>query len=87
MYIVVQCKLILTIPLASSAVTFKSHVVAYMYEICLLVFTFLLFLGEALELAYILLSGIPIYLTLSCIKIWIKKKKKKIKMLKYVCSL
>jgi len=31
--------------------------------------------GEALELAYILLFGIPIYLTLSCIKIWIKKKK------------
>jgi len=33
--------------------------------------------GEVLELAYILLFGIPIYLTLSCIKIWIKKKKKK----------
>jgi len=33
-------------------------------------------LGEALELANILLFGIPIYLTLSCIKIWIKKKKR-----------
>jgi len=32
--------------------------------------------GEALELAYILLFGIPLYLTLSCIKIWIKKNKK-----------
>jgi len=36
---------------------------------------FLFVFGEALELAYILLFGIPIYLTLSCIKIWIKKKK------------
>jgi len=40
--------------------------------------------GEVLELAYILLFGIPIYLTLSCIKIWIKKKNKKIKKIKKI---
>ena len=33
--------------------------------------------GEALELAYILLFGIPIYLTFYFFKIWKKKKKKK----------
>ena len=48
---------------------------------------FLFVFGEALELAYILLFGITIYLTLSCIKILDKEKKNVATTTKaYICS-
>jgi len=69
------------IPLKSSAATFQSLVSAYMYQFSVSLHSFcfcvlfILLWGSPLTNIY-LLSGVPIWHMLSCIKIWIEKKKK-----------
>ena len=75
----------LTIPFTSSAVTFKSHVVAYMYQFCLLYLLFFCF-GGSTWISIYFAFGIPICLTLSCIKICIKKRKNSAKPKPYLLA-